>query len=108
MSMTQPVYRVDTFTMPEMSKTPFLEKVQLTHDLLMTLPGFVRDAVIERRESDSRVKIMTIVEWENPRAMAAAAEQVKTKQQQSGFDRNRIFQQLAIEAEFGVYEQLIL
>ena len=41
-------FRVDRFTVPEAARDEFLAQVADTHHILRTLPGFVRDAILEK------------------------------------------------------------
>lgn len=44
------LYRIDKFKVPAPARAEFLEKVQLTHELLRTLPGFIQDLVFEQSD----------------------------------------------------------
>lgn len=97
------VYRVDKFEVPEQARDEFLKKVQETHDLLSTLPGFMQDFLLEQSTETGFVKIVTIVEWENLAVVENAQEAVKAFRAKTQFNPQDLIARLGIKAEMGSY-----
>ncbi len=112
--MTQPmiqqqpaqVYRIDKFQVPAAAQTEFLQKVQTTHALLKTLPGFQQDLILVQTGGPGSFNIVTLVVWENAAALQAARPVVMASQQASGFDPHALFERLGIQADLANYAQL--
>jgi heme-degrading monooxygenase HmoA len=62
------VYRVDKFIVPIQAREEFIRNFRNTHKLLRTLPGFVRDFVLEQSEGPGEFNFVTMVEWESSEA----------------------------------------
>lgn len=97
------VYRVDRFTVPAQARDAFLEKVNATHELLRTQPGFIRDFLIERDRGPDGYDILTFVEWESAAAIERAKEAVAERHEEAGFDPRKMFVRLGIEADRANY-----
>ncbi|WP_158596257.1 antibiotic biosynthesis monooxygenase family protein [Oleomonas cavernae] len=63
------VYRVDKFVVPQAARPEFLAKIRETHAMLATLPGFVRDVVLEQCGGPGEFNLVTLVEWESAAAL---------------------------------------
>jgi heme-degrading monooxygenase HmoA len=97
------VYRVDKFDVPENAREEFLGKVQETHNLLRTLPGFLQDYLLENSTGEGIVKIVTIVEWQDASAIENAVQTVKAFRAQTQFDPQALLARLGIKADLGSY-----
>lgn len=70
------------------------------------LPGFRRDRLVEQRDVRGTFQIVTLVEWEDVRAMASAKEAVAARYREAGFDPQAFLARLGIEANFGTYAEI--
>ena len=100
------VYRVDKFIVPIEARDEFIAKIQPTHTLLQTQPGFIQDFVLEQSAGPGKFNFVTLVEWENEAAMAQARTAVSTLHQQMNFNPQQLFARLHIEADMANYQQL--
>ena len=100
------VYRVDKFIVPTEARDEFMAKVQPTHALLKTQPGFIQDFVLEQSAGPGKFNFVTLVEWENEAAMAQARTAISTLHQQMNFEPQELFARLNIEADLANYHQL--
>jgi len=97
------VYRVDKFVVPAEARAEFITKVQNTHDLLRTLPGFVQDFVLEKSAGPGEFNFVTIVEWESAEAIVNARAAVMAMHERIKFNPQEMFEQLGIRADLGNY-----
>jgi heme-degrading monooxygenase HmoA len=67
------LFRVDKFVVPSHDRDEFLAKVRKTREHLKTLPGFLRDIVLEHSSGPGEFNFVTVVEWDN----AASVENAK-------------------------------
>ncbi|MCC5940563.1 MAG: hypothetical protein JJU37_03405 [Balneolaceae bacterium] len=100
---SQHIYRVDKFAVPDAGRPEFLEKVRITHERLRTLPGFIRDVILEQVSETAEFNIVTIVKWENSEAIKQARVQVHKLHKELKFDPKELFTRLGILADFGNY-----
>ncbi len=103
--MDEHMFRVDKFSVPAQARAEFLEKVQETHVLLRSLPGFIRDAVLEQAADTGEFNFVTIVEWENAEAMVPARQAVAGLHARLNFDPHELFARLGIRADLGNYRR---
>lgn len=103
---SQRLYRSDKFKVPPSARGEFLERVRSTHQLLKTLPGFVRDAVFEQNNRPGTFNFVTLVEWENAEALEAAKKAVMVKHEKMGLNPREMFARLGIDADLGNYTQI--
>jgi heme-degrading monooxygenase HmoA len=96
-------YRLDKFVVPHPVRQAFLAKVNETHVMLRTQPGFVRDLLLEQPLTDHRFSLATLVEWESEADLEAARAAVKALHQQKGFVPQEALKQWGITAEIGTY-----
>ena len=102
--MSDHLYRIDTFIVPESSQAVFLEKVYQTHGVLAQCRGFVRDIVVRKMTNDSECRIVTVVEWTDQTAMDAAKDVIGEIHRSDGFSPPEFFEKLGIEADLALYE----
>jgi len=100
------LYRIDKFKVPAPARAEFLEKVQLTHELLRTLPGFIQDLVVEQCDGPGQFNFVTLVVWENRAALEAAKPVVLAKHRAIGFNPGETFERLHIVADVATYSQI--
>jgi heme-degrading monooxygenase HmoA len=100
------LYRVDKFVVPAHAREEFVSKVQTTHELLRTLPGFVQDFVLEQSSGPGEFNMVTIVEWDSVEAIEPARAAVLAKHQEMNFNPQEMFARLGIKADLGNYKKI--
>ena len=100
------VYRVDKFAVPEAARAEFLNVVKRTHAFLKTLPGLVRDAVLEQFSGSGEFNFVTIVEWENMTVFDNARQAVAAMHARHNFNPQELIVRLGIRADLANYRQL--
>jgi len=101
--MSNHIYRVDNFIVPDDAREEFLSKVTMTHDLLKTLPGFVRDAILDKTAGDGEFNLVTIVEWESDDAIQNARDAVQALHREMNFNPQELMSRLNIKMDRGNY-----
>lgn len=102
------LYRVDRFVVPAAAREEFLARVNDTHEILHTLPGFVRDLRLEQRSENGESVVVTLAEWEGADVVAAAKAVVAGRQRAKGFDPQELIARLGIRAEMGTFTRIEL
>lgn len=100
------IYRVDRFVVPETARNTFLERILIIRDFLETQPGCLFNRIAESRNEDETLSMMTIVEWRDRQAMAAAREKAKAFYEETGFAPKAFMAELGIEPDFGLFEDI--
>lgn len=101
--MSEHVFRIDSFAVPDEALDTFRRNADKTLSLLRQQPGFVRDQVFERVSGPGRFNIVTVVEWMNAEAQAPAAAQVQALHRALGFDGQAFTQQHGIDESKASY-----
>lgn len=96
---------IDTFIVPEESKTALLERTRGIQTFLKTLPGFVEGYVYEKKAGASRHTIITTAVWESKEALESAQKVVAAEYQRQQFNPQEFMQQWKIEIERAIYER---
>ena len=94
---------IDTFTVPEESKTAFLERARGVQRFLKTLPGFVEGFLYEQSDGQSRFNFVTTAVWQDDTAYENARKAVAAEFQKTGFNPQETQRALKIESERGIY-----
>ncbi len=102
---TQRVYRVDRFKVPGVARDEFLQRVQMTHDSLRSVTGFVQDFILEQSSGPSAFNFVTIVIWESAGVLDVARAAVVQLHKEMGFDPREMFARLGIEADLATYAE---
>ena len=105
-SPSERVYRLDRFVVPESACGEFLSRLQETHTLLRTQPGFIQDFVLEEQAGPDSLNIATFVEWESVAVIAGARDAVKSLHERTNFRPQDMYAQLNIRADIGTYKQV--
>ncbi|HEY9641026.1 MAG TPA: antibiotic biosynthesis monooxygenase [Coleofasciculaceae cyanobacterium] len=100
------IYRIDKFKVPEPARHEFLQAVQLTHQLLRALQGFIKDFVFEQSSGVGEFNFVTVVVWESVDALEAAKPVVKAQHEKMGFNPKEMIDRLKIEADVANYSQI--
>ncbi|ABE43323.1 antibiotic biosynthesis monooxygenase [Polaromonas sp. JS666] len=101
-----PVFRVDKFQVPAESLTPFIDQIQHVQRTLGTLPGCRQKHVLTQTGGPSEFNVVTIVEWANAQALAAAQAVVQKQLAEEGFDLASFRQKLNVRGDSGFYSQV--
>jgi hypothetical protein len=100
------IYRVDRFVVPDQAREEFMSKVQSTHKLLRTLPGFLQDFVLEQSAGPAEFNFVTVVEWASQESVEKAKVVVRAMHQEMNFNPQEMFARLGIKADIGSYRQV--
>ncbi|MHB1084293.1 MAG: antibiotic biosynthesis monooxygenase family protein [Thiobacillus sp.] len=106
--MSSSVFRIDKFVVPEGGKHEFVQRVRETHEFLRTLPGFVRDLVVEKTAGAGVFNYVTLVEWESEEAISAAKNAVHAHHAARNFSPQELWSRLGIEADLANYQEVVL
>ena len=99
-------FRVDRFTVPEAAREEFLAQIADTHRILRTLPGFVRDAILEKPGGPGELVIVTIAEWDSTDAIENARMVMQDRREETGFEPREFMARLGITPELASYRRL--
>lgn len=100
------IYRVDKFVVPIEAREEFLSPIRRTHDLLEDQPGFIQDFVLEQSGESGEFTLVTIVEWENQKAIENAQDTITAMHERMGFDPQEMISKLGIESDMGTYTRI--
>ncbi len=81
-----PVFRIDSFAVPETALADFTTAVDRSMAVLRTQPGFVRGDRYDKAAGDGRFNLVTVVEWADMSFLPAAAHTVQEAHRLAGFD----------------------
>jgi heme-degrading monooxygenase HmoA len=96
---------IDTFIVPEESKTAFLDGARKVQSFIRTLPGFVEGFLYEKKDGESRHNFLTTAVWESEEAFENAKGAVAIEFQEQGFNPQETRQRLKIESVRSTYER---
>jgi heme-degrading monooxygenase HmoA len=102
----QRIYHIDLFKVPATARDEFLERVQMTHQVLRGIPGFVEDAILEQVGESGQFSFITSVVWERADALEVARKAVTEKHQELGFKPGEMFARLGIEVDRANYKSV--
>jgi len=94
---------IDTFIVPDESKSTFLERSRHVQAFLRTLPGFVEGFLHEKVDGAGRFNVVTTAVWESDAAYENARKLAAEEFQRTGFNPQETMKQLRIEVERAVY-----
>jgi hypothetical protein len=101
--MSEQIYRVDKFRVPEPARGEFLSQVHATHAVLRCQPGFVRDVILEQTSGPGGFNFVTIVEWSHAAAMEPAREAVAALHRRMNIEPKEMLARLDIRADMANY-----
>jgi heme-degrading monooxygenase HmoA len=104
--MSNAVYRLDHFIVPNAAREEFLARVRVTHTLLHAQPGFVRDDVMVQQHGEQAVRVVTLAQWRDEAAVKAAREKVAAAHAANNVNPEELLARLGIRAELGMYQGL--
>jgi len=102
-NVSEHLFRVDKFMVPNDARAEFLERVETTHALLKTQPGFVRQLLLEQSSGPGEFNFVTLVEWENQAAIEEARKAVTAMHKRIGFNPQEMLARLGIRADLANY-----
>lgn len=98
-----PVFRIDKFVVPAETLAAFIAQMQRVQQTLRTLPGCLRAHVLNQTGGAGEFNVVTLVEWANAEAVAAAAASVKKKFADEGFDPVAFTKNAGVRSDLGFY-----
>jgi heme-degrading monooxygenase HmoA len=104
--MSDRVYRVDKFAVPDAAREEFIDKVRRTHSLLQAQPGFLQDFVLEQSSGPGQFNFVTIVEWASQEAVEHARAAVLALHREMNFNPQEMLARLGIRADVANYKPL--
>jgi heme-degrading monooxygenase HmoA len=104
--MSDRIYRVDKFVVPNGAREEFLDKARRTHALLKKQPGFLQDFVLEQSSGPGEFNFVTIVEWASPEAVENARAAVQALHREMNFNAQELFARAGIKADLANYTRL--
>ena len=99
------VVLIDTFVVPENSKSALVERAKESARFLRTLPGFVEGYIYERTSGDSSHSIVTTAVWEDEAAFENARKSAAAEFQRRGFNPQEIMSKLNVTVQRGIYQR---
>ena len=108
--MTQPrtaeprgFFRIDRFTVPAAGRDELLRRLEETREVLRAQPGYVRDYILERTNSNEGIGLLTFVEWDATARVESVRDAVRARHAQRNFDPNEMYRRLNVETDIGTY-----
>jgi heme-degrading monooxygenase HmoA len=99
------VFRIDKFAVPAAAMPDFLPRLHRIDGLLAGQPGCLRHFVLVASDASAEFNVLTLVEWADPQAMAAARSAVQSQYAKEGFDPAAFMRQLGVRADMGNFER---
>lgn len=99
------VVLIDTFVVPEASKSALVEKAKESAKFLRTLPGFVEGYIHEKTSGDSSHSIVTTAVWQDQAAFENAKKSAAAEFQRRGFNPQEIMSKLNATVQRAVYQR---
>lgn len=99
------VFRVDKFVVPAAALEVFLTRLRQVHALLVELPGSLQRHILTQTGGPGEFNVVTLLEWADAGAMAAAQEIVQKSFAAEGYDPQKMLVELGIRADQGFYRK---
>ncbi|MBX3621644.1 MAG: antibiotic biosynthesis monooxygenase [Rhizobacter sp.] len=97
------VFRIDRFVVPGAALPDFMHKVRRTQQALDGLAGCRQNLVLSQAGAGGQYNVVTVVEWADADALAAAQGLMKKTYAAEGFDPGAFMKQLGVQADMGLY-----
>lgn len=97
------LFRIDRFEVPAQAMPPFIERLHRTQQVLDTMPGCRQNLVLRQEGGAGGYNFITLVEWIDEEALAAAKAAMRAKYDEEGFDPGAFMRELQVKADMGVY-----
>jgi heme-degrading monooxygenase HmoA len=96
---------IDKFIVPDKAKEEFLDRLNISLELLSTIPGLIETTAYEQTGGGGEFNYVTTAVWENKEALENARNTVKAEYEKEGFNPQEMFERLNIEVDRAVYKQ---
>jgi heme-degrading monooxygenase HmoA len=96
---------IDTFMVPEKSRSEFSANVRRSAEFLKTLSGYVEGFVYEKTDGDSPYNVVTTAVWESEEAFGNARKAAAAHFHQIGFNPQEIVTRLEVEMKRAIYRR---
>ena len=97
------VVLIDTFIVPEESKSEFREAAAAAQNFVGSLPGYVEGYIYEQTDGESNHNFLTSAVWKNEEAFEDAKKAVLIEYQKRNFDPEANRKRLGIEHTRSTY-----
>jgi hypothetical protein len=98
-------YRIDKFDVPVAAREAFLARIRIIDAILAAIDGCESHKIYERRIDGGGSAVVTIAQWRDEAAMAAAAAIVTAEYSKTGFDPRAFMAERGVAGDFGVYSE---
>ena len=99
------VFRIDKFVVPSQSISVFVERIHHVQSMLAALPGCLQKHVLTQTGDSSEFDVVTVVEWANADAVAAAQTVMQKQLASEGFDIQAFRKKLGVRGDSGMYRE---
>ena len=96
-------FRIDRFDVPRPALAPFMARLRITQRLLDERRGCRQNLVLVGAEDGETVAVVTIVEWADVDAMAAAKAAMQAHYVREGFEPAAFMRELGIRPDMRAY-----
>lgn len=98
-----PVFRIDEFIVPPEAVLRFSAQLHRVNAMVGALPGCRQSRVLMRSDEAGTFRLMTVAEWTNAEAFAAAKASMQQHYASEGFDPAAFMRGLGVRANMGTY-----
>lgn len=99
------LFRIDKFVVPSQSLSAFVERIRLVQQTLGEQPGCLQKHVLTQKGDSSEFDVVTVVEWANADAVAAAQAVMQKQLASEGFDIQAFRKKLGVRGDSGLYRK---
>lgn len=98
-----PVFRIDEFIVPPEAVLRFSAQLHRVNAMVGALPGCRQNRVLMRSDEAGGFRLMTVAEWADAEAFAAARAAMQRHYASEGFDPAAFMKGLGVRADMGTY-----
>ncbi|MDZ4309255.1 MAG: hypothetical protein U1A24_01660 [Cypionkella sp.] len=102
----KPVFRIDKFVVPAITKDRFLGRLTVTHDAMDAAAGCEQNFIPEQVDGRGQYNIVTLVKWKDRECYEAAKKRAVSRQAEEGFNPAAFMKELGVVADLGNYTVL--
>jgi hypothetical protein len=96
-------FRIDRFDVPRAALAPFMARLRITQRLLDERQGCRQNLVLAGDEDGETIAVVTVVEWADVDAMAAAKAAMQAHYAREGFEPAAFLRELGIRPDMRAY-----